>query len=237
MAPRSGLCPEMMYRLEEDAVDKYIDASFSSADQLQRLDGEGDYDMVLTAIDDSALSRQICEWCRARRIPVNVADVPPECDFYFGSQLRRGPLQVMVSTGGKGPRLARQIRQRIESALPGNIGEVLQRVGQLRCALRAVAPDQQQSPARMAWMTDVCDTWSLEQLNQLDDELVQKLLASGWARGRRVPSFAEVCSARKAPLSSLQRLRHALPRMLRPASVGFAIGIGCMLLLPRRGRY
>lgn len=37
-----------------------------------------EYDMVLTAIDDVNVSRSICLLCRQGRIPVNVADVPPE---------------------------------------------------------------------------------------------------------------------------------------------------------------
>jgi len=55
-------------------------------------------DMVLTAIDQAGLSSKICKVCREDKIPVNVADVPGECDFYFGSTLRNGPLSVMVSS-------------------------------------------------------------------------------------------------------------------------------------------
>lgn len=190
LCPREGLCAEMKHRMDVDhAVDTYIPEAYSSESQLE----SGSYDMVLTAIDDADLSRAICQWCRARRIPVNVADVPPECDFYFGSVLRRGALQVMVSTGGKGPRLARQIRQRLEAALPENVGDAIERVGALRSALRRVAPEARDSGKRMQWMTDVCETWTMDELAQLDDAAIDRLLA-GWP-ANQVPTYREVYGA------------------------------------------
>jgi precorrin-2 dehydrogenase/sirohydrochlorin ferrochelatase len=47
-------------------------------------------------------------------IPVNVADRPAEGDFALPSVLRRGGLQVAVSTGGASPTLARRIRDAME---------------------------------------------------------------------------------------------------------------------------
>ena len=88
--------------------------------------------MVLTAIDDNPLSRTVCEMCREARVPVNVADVPPECDFYFGAQLRRGPLQVMVSTGGQGPKIGAMVRDIILRALPDDTEVAIEGVGSLR---------------------------------------------------------------------------------------------------------
>ncbi|WFD02737.1 Bifunctional dehydrogenase and ferrochelatase [Malassezia obtusa] len=196
LCPPEGLGKEMKYRLEiEQVVDEYIPEAYTHERQLERKGG-GSYDMILTAIDDADASRAICEWSRARRIPVNVADVPPECDFYFGSIIRRGPLQVMVSTGGRGPRLARQVRQRLENAIPVSVGTAIERVGALRAALRHIAPHADQSAQRMSWMTDVCETWSMDQLAQLDDAAIQRLLR-GWD-DQTVPSYAEVIGTRWA---------------------------------------
>ena len=69
-------------------------------------------------MDDAEASTQIYKLCQEKRIPANIADVPPECDFYFGSVHRDGPLQIMVSTNGKGPRLASTIRKLIAKQLP-----------------------------------------------------------------------------------------------------------------------
>lgn len=178
LCPRSGLCSEMKYRIDvEKSVDVYLDKSYDSPSDI-----EG-YDMVLTAIDDSETSRTICHIARNLKIPVNVADVPPECDFYFGSLIRRGPLQVMVSTGGKGPRIAASTRAVIERALPENIGQAIENVGMLRAMLRQKVPEQKQGPKRMRWMINVCDKWSTDELAELTNGEMQTIL-EGWDEGK-----------------------------------------------------
>lgn len=107
--------------------------------------------MVLTAIDDPQASSEVWKLCKEKRIPANIADVPPECDFYFGSVHRDGPLQIMVSTNGNGPKMAALVRQRIAKSLPPNIGDAIAKVGDLRKRLRKVAPAQEEGPKRMQW--------------------------------------------------------------------------------------
>jgi precorrin-2 dehydrogenase/sirohydrochlorin ferrochelatase len=143
VSPRDGLNPEVAYRIEQGQVE-YVDRKFEPSD----LDGA---DMVMTAVDDPEASTQIWKLCKERRIAANIADVPPECDFYFGSVHRDGPLQIMVSTNGKGPRLANIVRRQIAANLPPNIGQAISRVGMLRQKLRKVAPDISEGPKRMAW--------------------------------------------------------------------------------------
>jgi precorrin-2 dehydrogenase/sirohydrochlorin ferrochelatase len=143
VSPRDGLNEEVAYRIEQKQVD-YVDRKFEPSD----LDG---VDMVLTAVDDPEASSQIWKLCKERKIAANIADVPPECDFYFGSVHRDGPLQIMVSTNGNGPKLANIVRRQIAANLPKNIGTAVQRVGMLRRKLRKVAPDIAEGPKRMQW--------------------------------------------------------------------------------------
>lgn len=105
----------------------------------------------MTAVDDPEASSQVYKLCKQRRIPANIADVPPECDFYFGSVHRDGPLQIMVSTNGNGPKLANIVRRQIAASLPDNIGAAIQKVGALRRKLRRVAPAPEEGPKRMQW--------------------------------------------------------------------------------------
>ncbi|PWN28261.1 siroheme synthase middle domains-like protein [Jaminaea rosea] len=196
ISPRSGLSGEMKHRIDtEKVVDVYHDRSFGGEEDLYDAEGKL-YDMVLTAIDDSDLSRSICVMARKLRIPVNVADVPPECDFYFGSLIRRGPLQVMVSTGGKGPKIANQVRTLVERSLPENVGEAISRVGVLRGKLRERVPEQKESGRRMRWMIDVCERWSWDQLAEMTDRDMELILA-GWEKGK-APSYVEVKGVTKA---------------------------------------
>ncbi|QGI86509.1 hypothetical protein CEK25_013238 [Fusarium fujikuroi] len=120
VCPKSGLNDEVAYRVSEGQV-AHVDRVFEPED----LDGAS---MVLVAIDDPAASTVIWKLCKERRIPANIADVPPECDFYFGSIHRDGPLQIMVSTNGKGPRLAAAIRQFIAKQLPKNAGNAIETI-------------------------------------------------------------------------------------------------------------
>lgn len=107
--------------------------------------------MVLTAIDDPEASSRIWKLCKEKRIPANIADVPPECDFYFGSLHRDGPLQIMVSTNGNGPKMANIVRRRIAASLPPNIGAAIQKVGMLRKRLRVMVPNPEEGMKRMQW--------------------------------------------------------------------------------------
>jgi len=171
VTPSVGVHPEVRHRIIERQV-THVDRDFESSD-LE----DPDIAMVLTAIDDPQVSSQIYTLCKKKHIPVNVADVPSECDFYFGSVHRDGPLQVMVSTNGNGPKLANIVRKKIAETLPTNLGEAILKVGALRKRLRTVAPASSEGPKRMEWMTKVCEEWSLEELCDLDEGDMEELLS------------------------------------------------------------
>ena len=143
VSPRDGLNEEVTFRVDNGQVD-FVDRKFEPSD----LDN---VDMVLTAVDDPEASTRIWKLCKERKIAANIADVPPECDFYFGSVHRDGPLQIMVSTNGNGPKLASIVRKQIAKSLPENIGAAIQNVGLLRRKLRKVAPNIEEGPKRMQW--------------------------------------------------------------------------------------
>ncbi|EMD38662.1 hypothetical protein CERSUDRAFT_82937 [Gelatoporia subvermispora B] len=190
--------------------------------------------MVLTAIDDVEKSREICAECRTRRIPVNVADIPPSCDFYFGSQIRNGPLQIMISTNGRSPKLANIVRRRIEKSLPEYVGEAIEKVGELRTKLRERAPGVggEVGKRRMRWMIDVCTSWEMEDLALLDDEMMRKLLDDGWEKNR-VPKLEDLGVRHKREGVSPPQQG---PAALLTSFVGFVAGAACAaaVLLARR---
>lgn len=168
VCPASGLNAEVAHRVAKNQV-THIDRIFEPSD----LDGA---EMVLVAVDDPAASTAIWKLCKQRKIPANIADVPPECDFYFGSVHRDGPLQIMVSTNGKGPRLAASIRKFIASKLPRNAGNAIESIGLLRTKLRKIAPNAEDSPKRMRWMSKVSDTYKWEEMCALTVEDMDNLL-------------------------------------------------------------
>lgn len=205
IAPSSHLNKEVRYRIYGDIAASpritHIDRLYAGPDDLQGAD------MVLTAIDDNEASLAIWADAKSLNIPINVADVPPNCDFYFGSQIRRGPLQIMVSTNGRGPKLAALIRQRLEEALPPNVEVAIDKVGMLREKLRSRAPGVggRLGRERMKWMIEVCDTWDMEQLAELDDAGMQRLLDEGWDQSpRMVPPYHQIIGGRSWDFKELQ---------------------------------
>ena len=186
ISPRDGLNDEVAYRIHQNEVD-YVDRVFEPSDIE-----DTSISMVLTAVDDPLASSQIYELCKEKRIPANIADVPPECDFYFGSVHRDGPLQIMVSTNGNGPKLASMVRKEVASKLPPNTGAAIQKVGMLRRKLRKVAPEDIEGPKRMKWMSKVCETWSLEELCSMEERDMEALL--DFYGPNSVPKFKQIRS-------------------------------------------
>ena len=187
VCPRHGLNDEVAYRIDSGQV-KHADRVFLPID----LEPSRNVAMVLTAIDDPEASTRIWKYCKKMRVSANIADVPPECDFYFGSVHRDGPLQIMVSTNGNGPRLAAAIRRQIAEMLPAGTGDSISKVGQLRRRLRRVAPGKtvQDINKRMGWMSQVCDKWSTEDFNNMD-EADMEALTEHYEDGD-VPSFEDI---------------------------------------------
>ncbi|EPS36630.1 hypothetical protein H072_9915 [Dactylellina haptotyla CBS 200.50] len=186
ICPPPGLHPETAHRLKthRDAI-TYIPRLFSPSD----LD-DPSISLVLTAIDDPAASTEVYTLCKKAKIPVNVADVPPECDFYFGSVHRDGPLQIMVSTNGNGPKLAAMIRRKVADGLPSCTGSAIEKVGELRKKLRKMVPGSAAGGKRMEWMSRVCEEWSFEELAALDEGMMEGLLG-GYEEGK-VAGFEEI---------------------------------------------
>ncbi|KAL7314931.1 uroporphyrin-III C-methyltransferase [Mucor circinelloides] len=166
VSPEAGLNEEVKFRVNNKEVG-WKDRNFIDED----LEG---VDMVLTALDDHEESLRIGHLCREKRIPVNVADVPPMCDFYFMSQHRDGPLQIAVSTNGKGPKLANMVRVAAANALPDHMGDTIEKMGKLRAKVREWEPEMKNSGKRMTWVTKVCDKWGLKGMARLNDLKTQE---------------------------------------------------------------
>ncbi|KKC32933.1 siroheme synthase CysG [Devosia psychrophila] len=92
--------------------------------------------------DDAELAKVTA---RVRGIPLNVVDVPAECDFYTPSIVDRAPLTIAISSEGNAPVLARLVRARIEAMLPPAFGKVARLAGGLRQRVESLIHD---GPAR-----------------------------------------------------------------------------------------
>ncbi|MGA8221648.1 MAG: bifunctional precorrin-2 dehydrogenase/sirohydrochlorin ferrochelatase, partial [Candidatus Acidiferrales bacterium] len=67
--------------------------------------------LVIAATSDPEVNRAVFLEAQRRGILVNSVDDPPHCDFYFAAVVRRGDLQIAISTAGESPAVAQRLRQ------------------------------------------------------------------------------------------------------------------------------
>lgn len=95
--------------------------------------------LAVAATGDPRVDRTVSAAARRWRALLNVVDRPQHCDFIVPSVLRRGELQIAVSTGGRSPAIAREIRRRLERLFGPEYGEVIAWAGEARRHARAAA--------------------------------------------------------------------------------------------------
>jgi len=70
--------------------------------------------LVVAATSSHPVNAVIFKAARQRGVLCNAVDDPPRCDFYYGAVVRRGSLQIAISTGGASPALAARLRRELE---------------------------------------------------------------------------------------------------------------------------
>ncbi len=70
--------------------------------------------LAIVATNSRTLNERVYREAQRRGVLCNVVDVPDLCDFFYPAVVRRGDLQIAVSTAGQSPSLAQKIRQQLE---------------------------------------------------------------------------------------------------------------------------
>lgn len=120
------------------------------------------HQLVIAATNQPAVNHQVYGHAVAAGILANAVDDPPYCDFYFGSVVRRGPLQIGISTAGESPALSQRLRMELEAALDEEAGPWLERLGALRREVLAshTASEERNALLRTLASREVCDAAS-----------------------------------------------------------------------------
>ncbi|KAK4063465.1 uncharacterized protein Triagg1_9342 [Trichoderma aggressivum f. europaeum] len=174
---------EHLFRLGRQEVGRVVDAVF-----------------VTAGASRDELASHISSLCKRNRIPVNVVDAPHLCTFSLLSVHSDGPLQIGVTTNGRGCKLASRIRREIASSLPPNLGAACHRFGEARRRIQqhdeggslgdlddsvdqsalfnklVTAEDDARRNRRMRWLSQVCEYWPLKKLASVTDDDVHRLL-------------------------------------------------------------
>jgi siroheme synthase-like protein len=90
------------------------------------------FNLIIGAIDDVEVSKQIQSAAKINCILCNLADKPELCDFYLGSIVSKGDVKIAISTNGKSPTLAKRLREIFTEALPDEISDVTIRLNNIR---------------------------------------------------------------------------------------------------------
>jgi precorrin-2 dehydrogenase/sirohydrochlorin ferrochelatase len=96
--------------------------------------------LVVAGTATAEVNRAVYTEANTANILCNAVDDPPYCDYYFPSVVRRGELQIAISTAGESPALAQRLRKEINAALPPDTGEWMMELGRLRREVTAVEP-------------------------------------------------------------------------------------------------
>lgn len=119
--------------LGRDEVDNVVDAVFvTSSGKSAASKSHFNFYEKGQWLSQNITGTNISQLCRRKRIPVNVVDAPNLCTFTLLSTYSDGPLQIGVTTSGRGCKLASRIRREIAKSLPKNFGETVERLGTVR---------------------------------------------------------------------------------------------------------
>jgi len=106
----------------------------------------GDLDgafMAVVATNSRSLNEHVYDEAQRRRVLCNVVDVPDLCDFFYPAVVRRGDLQIAVSTAGQSPSLAQKIRQQLEKQFGSGYTAWVAELGETRKLILASDLDKE----------------------------------------------------------------------------------------------
>jgi precorrin-2 dehydrogenase len=111
---------------------------------LARVYHHGDlrgFALVYAATGDAEVHRELAAEARELGIPLNVTDAPELCSFIAPAVVRRGALQIAISTGGASPATAARLRRELETQFGAEYAATLEVLRAARHRLRRCEPD------------------------------------------------------------------------------------------------
>ncbi|MBO0684794.1 MAG: uroporphyrinogen-III C-methyltransferase, partial [Candidatus Dormibacteraeota bacterium] len=145
----------------------------------------GDLAGAVLAIDASgqeAVNASAHAEARSAGVMINVVDRPEQCDWIAPAVVRRGPLQIAVSTSGESPFLAGSIRARLERLFGEEWGSFTALLGGVRRRLRSEGVEL---PAQEVIYRALLASEARALLRQGDEDQARFLAAAIAGHGRR----------------------------------------------------
>ncbi len=141
--------PKIMSLLEADATVKVVApqatehvrslAREARIEWEERLFRESDVEgcfLVVSATNDPQVNDEVYRQAETHGVLSNAVDDPARCDFYYPAVVRRGPLQIAISTAGYSPALAQRLRRELEEQFGPEYAGWVEQLGRERVRLR-----------------------------------------------------------------------------------------------------
>ena len=122
------VAPEATQQIQYWAAAGVITRSVAKFDPS---DLEGAF-IVIAATSSRELNTLIYQEAKARGVLCNAVDDPENCDFYYPAVVRRGDLQIAISTSGRSPALAQRLRQELEEQFGPEYEDWVRELGEER---------------------------------------------------------------------------------------------------------
>ncbi|ELR07135.1 hypothetical protein GMDG_02404 [Pseudogymnoascus destructans 20631-21] len=213
--------PALQQHIDDKEV-KWLSKPYHDDDisTLGRPELDGYVDAVFVTLSPrDPLSLHISTHCKRHRVPINIVDAPSLCTFSILSTHTDGPLQIGITTNGKGCKLSSRIRREIASSLPPNLGAACERLGRIRQRIQAedhaahaakFAVDEEDSGEqsasfnklvkeadreaakgrRMRWLSQICEYWPLSRLADVTDADIEAVMTAYTSAPSASPSLA-----------------------------------------------
>jgi precorrin-2 dehydrogenase/sirohydrochlorin ferrochelatase len=128
--------------------------------------------LLIVATASRVLNETIYREAQRRGVLCNVVDDPPHCDFFYPAVVRRGDLQIAISTAGQSPYLAQKLRRQLEQQFVPGYAEWVAELGETR---------------RLVLASDLNRERKLELLHSLaNQEALKAALEDSAQNGRKV---------------------------------------------------
>jgi precorrin-2 dehydrogenase / sirohydrochlorin ferrochelatase len=144
----TGACVHVIALEASDAVKVWAQAGKITLEL--RAFSVGDLEGTLLAVvatASRALNGSIYREAQRRGVLCNVVDDPEYCDFYYPAVVRRGDLQIAISTNGQSPSLAQKLRQQLERQFGPGYARWIVELGEARKLVLASDLDPERKSA------------------------------------------------------------------------------------------
>jgi precorrin-2 dehydrogenase/sirohydrochlorin ferrochelatase len=88
--------------------------------------------LVIAATDNRSLNKRIYDDCQELEILCNIVDKPEFCDFFVPAVVKRGDLQIAISTDGHCPAYAGHLRKKLEQTITDRHGHFVKELEDIR---------------------------------------------------------------------------------------------------------